>query len=382
MKILIIARGVPNKHDPQEGCFEWDQAKALASNGHEVVIMAVDGRVRKFWRPIGISKTEKDNITAYKIFYFPTAIIRRLLNLKLGYNIEAYLAKKLFKHILWKHGSFDLIHSHYLTSTFFGAKIKDRFGCKLVATEHWSEVNKPVLSKEIRYLGDYAYKRADKVIAVSDFLGKSLLKHFNVGYSVIHNLLDTSHLRKVDNTPHKNFTIICVGSLLRIKGYDIMVQAFAKSKLKDNPNVTVKIFGGGPEYDNILSLVKSLNLENKVKLFGKRPKSEIYQELHNADLYVLSSRRENFPVALIEANANGLPAVITLCGGTVEYPLSSVTKVPAEDVEAMASAIDQCYENRENINRVAIQEETLENFSPNVIVDKLENIYKEAIYNN
>lgn len=379
MKILIIARGIPNKHDPQEGCFEWDQAKALAAKGNDVTVMAIDGRVRKFWRTPGIQKINKDNITAYKLFYFPTAIIRRLISLKSGYNIEAFFAKRLYRHITKEQGDFDIIHSHYLTCSYQGVKIKQRFGCKLVATEHWSALKATELPFEIKFLGENTYKYLDRLISVSDHLGKSIKEHFNVDYSVVHNLIDTSLLQPaLDKTNNSAFTIVAVGSLLKVKGFDILIKAFAKSKARHS-NAILKIIGSGNEYNNLKQTIESLELKNKVFLCGQKPKPEVYNELRNADLFILSSRSENFSVALIEATANGSPAIGTLCGGVQEYPVSNVTKVPVEDIDALASAIDKSIDNQNTVDRRQLQLETLSLFSPEAIASQLEKIYIDTI---
>jgi len=55
MFIALISRGVPSKRDPQWGCFEKDQAEALAATGHKVVVISVDTRFRFYWRKLGIS---------------------------------------------------------------------------------------------------------------------------------------------------------------------------------------------------------------------------------------------------------------------------------------------------------------------------------------
>lgn len=379
MKILIIARGIPSVKDPQEGCFEWDQAKALAARGHEVFIMAVDGRVRKFWRHIGIKCISKDNIIAYKLFYFPTAIIRRLISLKLGYSVEAFLARRLYRHIINKHGTFDIVHSHYLNCSYFGTTIKKSFGCNLVGTEHWSEVNKRILSYEIEYLGRKTYLNLDKLISVSKDLGKSIYKHFGKKSTVIHNLIDvTNLLPALKKTDNKDFTIICVGSLIFRKGFDIMIKSFAKSSLI-NKNVVVKIFGGGKEFGNLNSLINKFNLENKIILCGQKRKSEIYKELHKSDLFVLSSRLENFSVAIIEATANGVPAIGTLCGGIEEYPIKDVVKIPIDDIDAMSSALEYCYSRKDTVDRESIQKETLHYFSPDAIASQLETVYMDLL---
>ena len=56
MRIFLISRGYPTKREPQWGCFEKDQAEALAKYGHEVVMLSVDTRFRWYWRKIGITR--------------------------------------------------------------------------------------------------------------------------------------------------------------------------------------------------------------------------------------------------------------------------------------------------------------------------------------
>lgn len=379
MKILIISRGIPNSKDPQEGCFEWDQAKALATNGHQVIVMSVDSRLRKYWRKFGITNIEKDGVIGYKLFRFPTSIIRRLISYKLGYWIESLWAKQLYKKIVKKYGQFDIVHSHYLNCSFYAALIKRKFGCKLVATEHWSELKKEPLSDFIKYLGDNTYKYVDKLISVSNHLGISIKNKFDIDYSVVHNLIDDSLLETaLPETNNPKFTIISVGSLQYIKGFDILIKAFAKSMLLRSKAI-LKIIGNGPERERLQRLIKDSNLTENIILLGQLNKSQVYVELHKADLYVLSSRSENFSVALIEATANGVPAIGTLCGGVQEYPVSDVEKIPVEDIDSMRNALENGYNNSKNVDRINLQNETLSLFSPNAIVSQLENIYQQVL---
>ena len=47
MKIRIIANGYPDRQSPQWGCFEKDQAEALAAYGHKVIVLSVDARFKR-----------------------------------------------------------------------------------------------------------------------------------------------------------------------------------------------------------------------------------------------------------------------------------------------------------------------------------------------
>ena len=69
MKIFIIARGYPSVKEPTWGCFEKDQAEALASLGHNVTILSVDTRFRWYWRRLGITKKIANGIKIYDFFF-------------------------------------------------------------------------------------------------------------------------------------------------------------------------------------------------------------------------------------------------------------------------------------------------------------------------
>ena len=71
MKIVIIANGYPTKQEPQFGCFEKDQAFELKKQGHDVTILYIDGRFRKYWRKIGVSHKVDNAINVYGIYLFP-----------------------------------------------------------------------------------------------------------------------------------------------------------------------------------------------------------------------------------------------------------------------------------------------------------------------
>ena len=66
MYILMIARGIPSKKYPQWGCFEKDQAEALAAFGHKVVVMCIDRRFLFEWRKIGLTHCDINDVEYYK----------------------------------------------------------------------------------------------------------------------------------------------------------------------------------------------------------------------------------------------------------------------------------------------------------------------------
>ncbi|MCD8031780.1 MAG: glycosyltransferase [Bacteroides sp.] len=193
MKILIITRGFPTHNDPQWGCFEVDQALALQSLGHDVAMISVDGRVRFYWRKLGSTyKTHKD-IHTFNIFYFPTAIIRRI-NYKISLFLEKKMLLNLFEKLLMQWGRPDIIHAHFLPCIYKGVILKEKYNIPLVGTEHWSVINHLKLPKYVQYLGNLSYKNVDTLISVSDSLRKRIFEVFSSDSIIVHNMIGGGNL--------------------------------------------------------------------------------------------------------------------------------------------------------------------------------------------
>lgn len=379
MTIVIISRGIPSTKYPQLGCFELDQAKALKRAGHKVIMLALDGAIGKRWKKIGLHRSHIEDVACYEFFGLPSIYIRKFFSSKKGLDFESLILKRIFSKIIKENGKIDLIHAHFLFQIYTGTKLKHWFNIPLVGTEHLSSLTESPINPTIAKLAHLTYPKTNGLISVSENLRKRIIELSGRESKVIHNLIDTSNLKPaLELTSNKVFTIIGLGSLIKRKGFDILINAFAESYLKDEM-VILKIIGGGEEKDRLQRLIKDKGLENQIVLSGTMTKKEIFEELHNADLFVLPSRLENFSVAIIEATANGVPAIATLCGGIEEYPVPNVTKIPVDDVNALKVALETNFKNSKKINRKEIQDITLQHFSPENIAREIEMVYKEVL---
>lgn len=131
--------------------------------------------------------------------------------------------------------------------------------------------------------------------------------------------------------------IVAVGRLARQKGFDTLLEAFARLP---NRQVRLIIFGEGTLRDTLKAQAAALGVADRFDLPGytRDPMAQVAA----ADCFVLSSRFEGSPNALVEALATGTPVVSTRCphgphdildGGAVA-PL-----VPVDDPEALVLAI-------------------------------------------
>ena len=248
MKLLIIANGYPNKHDPQWGCFEKDQAVALKNLGHEVCIMYVDRRFRTYWRKIGLTSFIDNGIAVFGIFWFPMLGLKYLMPKYYFYLVKQML-EKVFNSVLKHWGKPDIIYAHYLYNIAFATELKEKYGIPLVGIEHWSELTKSKLRPLHRFWGETAYSKADKILAVSNSLRSHIKRHFSKDSTVVYDMLGQEFVTAPvpEHTLNANFTFVAVGSLVPIKCYDILVEAFKQSGLFRS-GCKVVIVGAGPEY--------------------------------------------------------------------------------------------------------------------------------------
>jgi len=133
--------------------------------------------------------------------------------------------------------------------------------------------------------------------------------------------------------------VVALGRLHPVKGFDLLLPAF-KMALAEVPGWTLDIWGEGPEREALDRLAGDLGLREAVRFRGLT--EDAYQVLRGSDLYVLSSRVEGFPNALVEAMACGLPVISTDFGGAARDIVQDGVNgllVPAEDPGAMAAAM-------------------------------------------
>lgn len=383
MKILIIANGYPNKHDPQWGCFEKDQAVALKNLGHEVCIMYVDRRFRTYWRKIGLTSFIDNGIAVFGIFWFPAFSLGKMFP-KLYCRWISLMQGIVFKGMLKHWGKPDIIYAHYLYNIAFATELKEKYGIPLVGIEHWSELTKNELRPLHRFWGETAYSKADKILAVSDSLRSHIKRHFGKDSTVVYDMLGQEFVSAPipEHSLNDHFTFVAVGSLIQIKGYDILIEAFRQSGLSQS-GCKVIIVGAGQEHDNLKKQIQRTYLQDSVLLTGRKSKEEIISVLAKSHAFILSSRAETFGVACIEALSQGLPCIATRCGGPEEFINErNGLLVPPNDVDSMAAAMQTMYDNYCHYDCASIAAEIRRRFGPQTIAKQLTMILEKNIWNS
>ena len=132
--------------------------------------------------------------------------------------------------------------------------------------------------------------------------------------------------------------IVSVGRLMYQKGHEYLIQAM-QQVIPEWSQAKAVIFGEGPLRAQLVTLIDRLGLRGSVQLAGNR--TDIGRFLASADIFVLPSRWEGLPVALLEAMDSGLPVVATRVEGVEEVIRneSEGLLVPPEDARALAESL-------------------------------------------
>jgi glycosyltransferase involved in cell wall biosynthesis len=196
------------------------------------------------------------------------------------------------------------------------------------------------------------YTKADAITAVSSGVADDLSQISGVNrgkISVIYNPppdRDEIAAAKASPNPHPWLAedipvIIAMGRLVPQKGYHTLIDAFAI--LRANRSARLVILGDGPLLPELISQAESAGIRNDICFQGFVMNRLDY--LVRSSIYVLSSDREGFPNALLEALACGIPVVSTDCDGNGPREILGrslpETLVPVGDAVKLAAAISE-----------------------------------------
>jgi glycosyltransferase involved in cell wall biosynthesis len=207
------------------------------------------------------------------------------------------------------------------------------------------ELANPAARAVVRRLTRAAYRRADCFLANSHEMARGLEMRLGLDHRrvrVIHNPIDVAEVQRMAREPlpceQQRPFIVAVGRLEHQKGHDLLLRAFAQSGAARDHDLV--IVGRGTRETGLRRQAAELGLTDRVKFIGFTENPWAW--VSKARLFVLPSRWEGFPTAVVEALACGAPALVTSCDfGPAEIISHGRTGwiVPPEDPAAFAGAM-------------------------------------------
>jgi glycosyltransferase involved in cell wall biosynthesis len=249
----------------------------------------------------------------------------------------------------------DLVHFHSPLPAALGRPILVATGVPIVYTEHniW-----PNYSWATRWANVATYGMNDASLAVSAGVRSSQARtrvgRVARGTRIVRNGIDVEAVRggaePPADLPHPVFGV--VGHLRRLKGVDVFLQA-ARLVVAEMPEAMGIIVGSGEDEADLRILSTRLGVDASVDFLGYR--SDARRLMRALDVFVVPSRHEGLPVALLEAMTLGRPVVATAVGGVPEVVRDGVNGllVPPEDPAALAEGIVRLLRDHELASRLA-----------------------------
>lgn len=367
MKIAMI---ISTPFPPEEGIgvHVYNLSKNLIKKGHEVSVFTRGGL-----------KFEKEHFEDIKIIKVPFLPLYPF-----HVHIHGWFFKMLTKYF---EKNFDIIHLHNplvplikvnlpLITTIHGSMIENVHAMELVDLKSFFS---KILGRTISYnISKNLLKSSNEVITISKSVAEQIKTYYHFDkFEIIYNGVDINKFYPIDNNSDY---LLYVGRLGHGKGiFDLLDAAKILAKESD---INLLIAGKGELEGKIRNKIKNENLNN-VKLLGQVNQDDLIKIYQNAKIFVFPSHYEGLPTVILEAMASGTPIVTTSVSGCTDLiqnghnGLLVPPKSPKKLVEAIIT-LDNDDHLREKLRKNA--RITVENnYAWDIIVDKIEEIYKRVV---
>ncbi len=235
----------------------------------------------------------------------------------------------------------------------------------------------------------------DTIVAISPAIERELRDHFGIGradqYRVIPLGFDLSPFAAINDVTRirarrdlnlaADAEVVCtVGRLTAIKQHRLFLETIAQVAAT-RPRLVALVAGDGELRDGLERYAAELGIRDRVRFLGwRRDLATIYAA---SDVFLLTSRNEGTPVALIEAMASGIPGVSTDVGGVKDVIEShdTGTRVGGHQADALAAAVLGYLADPDRRRRSGLlaRDAVLDRFSLDRLVDDVRTLYRDLL---
>ena len=375
MRILILPSLYPNLMKKDLAPYVRDQALSLSRNGLDVTLVYTapySWRWVFHERRILLGRREKKVGTFREIIVFiPKSHIRRI-----DLAVRNVIGRWILSRLTSEGYTPDVVHAHSYEAGRLAAWFCRRQSLPLILTEHYTGFARGLVGTSELSMAVESYRKASVRLAVSAPFADLLLKQTGCRFDVMPNFIDTDYFSPQNSTETPYYDFIAVGHLLPKKNHQLLIEAFAYLNPAEQ-RLRLGIVGDGPLRRELKRIIHEKGLTDNVDLLGYRDTSGVRGLLRQSRIYCMPSRFETFGVAVIEAMAIGLPAVVTRSGGPeyiVEHGAGGfiADSAPKNFSSAMKAALE------ENWDRTSIRRNIVDNYSEKVVIEQLKALYHHA----
>lgn len=356
--LLIVSSRYPHEHDSISSSFVYSQVERLRKNIAHIDVIATTPYVPHIYAELIGSRRKRDSLANdysdgnVSIFFTKQlAIPIEHFRLKRG-KVELKAAHKICKN---NDINPDLIHAHFtFPSGYVALELSRSLGVPYIVTAHGYDIyDLPFQNDQYFTIIEDVVKNASKIITVSSRNEKILVEKFKIKKDkiiVIPNGFDKSlfKIQSMESARNelglsdKKRVMLCIGNLLKVKGFDILIRSVHKMK-DELTDVEFHIVGDGPEKDTLEKMIQDLKLAETIHLVGAVPHDLIPKWIAACNGLVIPSRDEGVPTVLFESIACGTPVIGTSVGGIPDIidPMKNGILIESENLSELGKTLVQ-----------------------------------------
>lgn len=282
--------------------------------------------------------------------------------------------------------SVQILHGHDFMASVLGAAAASVARIPSLLTLHGSTYYSDRWYR--RSLLGWAARRSSSVVTVSGDLGRRLVADLSLSHRSVEVVPNGTRLRKGCRRRGREILglragevgILAVGRVVPVKGLDVLAQALPLLG-PEAASVRVAVAGDGPDLEGLEAMAPPLPGGRPIQYLGMR--NDVPHLMAGADIFVMPSRIEALPMALIEAMGAGLPVVASDVGGIPEVVENGREGwlVEPDDPEALARALSSLV--RDGALRCRFGEggrrRVLERFTAARMTEDYERLFEQAL---
>lgn len=318
--IIWLPSWYPNRYAPFNGDFIQRQARAVAAFRPIHVLFICKGSA-DMKEPVAYDRHEAGMLTETIAYYRPVTTGVKPLDRLLSIAKLLRVGTLLIREAIRADGRPSCIHVHVaLWAGVLAWRMRRLYGIPYLVTEHWTGYDASSDNNVFRRdkLFQLATKRvlnaASMVVPVSHHLGAQIKPAWSVApQQVIPNVVDTRYFHQ--GQPATGVFYFVHVSLMNFqKNPEAILRAFAS--LDRDAKVMLRMVG--PCDEGLRQLAAELGLTDRVEFLGEVSYEQVASSLSGCHCFVMFSRYENLPCAILEALCTGLPVIATRVGGIPE----------------------------------------------------------------
>lgn len=358
------------------GVIATELGLGLARNGHEVHFITYKrpARLTHFHENVFYHEVDAED---YPLFEYPP--------------YDTTLTSKLVDVV--KYENLDLLHVHYAIPhaavAYMAKKILLNEGryVPVITTLHGTDITIVGSNKSFAPVVAFSINKSDGVTAVSESLKNQTYEYFNIqkDIRVIHNFIDFERFRKSNKdhfkraiAPHGERILVHVSNFRKVKRIEDVIYIF--QKVYERIPSKLMLIGDGPERRNAESLCRKIGLCHEIRFLGKQDAVE--ELLAVSDVFLMTSEKESFGLAALEAMACEVPVISTNAGGLPEVNIHGETGFLSDvgNVDEMAQNAITILSNDEVLSRFRVNAlAQAKRFDISNILPQYEQYYEEIV---